>query len=68
LLVAQQAKKRRCFPKEFSDTVAYWPLPKPWYGAKRQEAVIAMAALAVLAPVGGRMFLRIHRARTARNT
>lgn len=63
LLVAQQADKLRWFPEEFTDTVVYQPLPKPWYGSKRRAAVIVLAAMAVLVLAGGVLGLRIRRVR-----
>lgn len=61
LLIAQQADDLRWFPKAFTDVVVYRPLPKHWYGRKRDLAVGAAIAVAALA-LGSLAFRKTGRA------
>ena len=53
LLVAQQAKQLRWFPRKFTDTVTRQPIPKHWYGRKRNLAAAGVSAALVFLVAGG---------------
>ncbi len=61
LLIAQQANTLRWFPQEFTDTVTYQSLSKPWYRVKRNLAVIGLTAMAVSLVLVGLLLRRRQR-------
>ena len=67
LLIARQADRLRWFPKEFTDEILYWPLPKdPWYGRKLWVAEGGLAAILLLGALAA--LVLIMRKRRARAT